>query len=138
MHNFVRVAVLALACSAAPAEAAGILGLWLTPKNNGRVVVETCGDAVCAHIVDGDQLRGDPPQADIRNPDPAKRSRPVKDLRILEGYRGGPAEWRGGTVYDPQTGDLSGDSTLRLTAPDTLEVEGCRFLLCRSEVWRRP
>ncbi|MEI9996506.1 MAG: DUF2147 domain-containing protein [Rhizomicrobium sp.] len=138
MRNRTPVALLALACITASAHAAGILGLWLTPKNHGRVIVEPCGDAVCARIADGDQLRANPAQADVNNPDPAKRTRPVKDLRILDGYRGGPAAWRGGTVYDPQTGDLSNDSTLTLTSQGTLEVEGCRFLLCRSETWRRP
>ncbi len=43
---------------------------------------------------------------------------------ILDGYRGGPPQWRGGSVYDPQTGDETYDSTLTLVSPDTLKVEG--------------
>ena len=36
---------------------------------------------------------------------------------VLEGYRGGPVEWNGGTVYDPQTGMGSTDLRLHLTSP---------------------
>ena len=41
------------------------------------------------------------------------------------------------SVYDPQTGDETHDSTLTLVSPDTLKVEGCRLVLCRSETWTR-
>ncbi len=88
-----------------PAATAGVFGVWATEKNNGRVLIEPCGAAICGRVIDGDQIRADPDQADVNNPDPAKRARRVKDLTILEGYRGSPPQWNGGTVYDPQTGD---------------------------------
>lgn len=119
------------------ALASGVFGLWATEKNNGRVLIEQCGSALCGRIVDGNQLRANPAQPDVNNPDPAKRARRVKGLLILEGYDGGPSEWRGGTVYDPQTGDETDNSTLTLVSPDTLKVEGCRLVLCRSETWTR-
>jgi uncharacterized protein (DUF2147 family) len=115
----------------------GILGLWVTEKDKGRVLIEPCGNAICGRVVDGNQLRTNPDQRDVHNSDPQKRDRRVKDLMILEGYNGGPEEWRGGSVYDPQTGDESHRSTLTLVSPDTLEIEGCRFLFCRSEIWTR-
>ena len=114
-----------------------LFGVWATQKNDGRVRIEPCGGAVCARILDGDQLRADPDQNDVHNPDPSLRSRRVKGLLILKGYRGGPREWTGGSVYDPQTGDGSDDSDLTLNGPDTLVVRGCHWLLCRSEVWTR-
>jgi uncharacterized protein (DUF2147 family) len=119
------------------AAASGVFGLWATEKNNGRVLIEHCGPALCGRIIDGNQLRANPAQPDVNNPDPAKRARRVKGLLILEGYDGGPSEWRGGTVYDPQTGDETDNSTLTLVSPDTLKVEGCRLVLCRSETWTR-
>ena len=119
------------------AAASGVFGLWATQKNNGRVLIEPCGGALCGRIVDGNQLRANPAQSDVNNPDPAKRARHVKGLLILEGYGGGPLQWSGGTVYDPQTGDETHDSTLTLVSPDTLKVEGCRLVLCRSETWTR-
>jgi uncharacterized protein (DUF2147 family) len=114
-----------------------IYGLWATPKNHGRVRVEPCGPSVCGRILDGDQIRANPAQADALNPDPALRERSVKGLLILEGYRGGPTQWSGGRVYDPQTGDSSSDSTVELVAPGTLKVRGCRWLLCRTEIWTK-
>ena len=133
---------LILACAAVlatspAAAAAGVFGLWTTEKNNGRVLIEPCGAALCARVVDGNQLRANPGQTDVNNPDPAKRTRRVKGVMILDGYRGGPPQWRGGSVYDPQTGDETFDSTLTLVSPDALKVEGCRLLFCRSEIWTR-
>lgn len=138
-----RRAALAIAATgaiaAAPVHAAtsSIFGLWATPRNNGRVEILPCGDMVCARILDGNQIRANPDQTDALNPDPAKRNRRVKGLTILEGYRGGPTVWRDGSVYDPQTGDFSSDSTLALVAPGSLKVEGCRLVFCRSEMWTR-
>lgn len=114
-----------------------IFGIWATEKNHGHVLIEPCGADVCARVLDGDQLRANPLQVDVYNPDPAKRSRLVKGLYILQGYSGGPTLWKGGTVYDPQTGDQSSDSTLELISDGVLKVEGCRLLLCRSETWIR-
>ena len=65
------------------------------------------------------------------------RSRRVKGLYVLEGYHGGPQHWTGGRVYDPQSGDESSDTTLDLARDGTLEVKGCRFAICRTEIWRR-
>jgi uncharacterized protein (DUF2147 family) len=119
------------------AFAGDIFGVWATQKNNGRVRIEACGQAVCGRVIDGNQLRSNPDQTDVNNPDPAKRTRRVKGLMILEGYSGGPPQWQGGSVYDPQTGDETRNSTLTLVAPDTLRVEGCRLVFCRLETWTR-
>lgn len=129
--------VLALLATTAAAASAGVFGVWATEKNHGRVLIEPCGAAICGRVIDGDQLRANPDQVDIHNPDPEKRTRRVMGLLILDGYGGGPREWRGGRVYDPQTGDESHHSTLTLVAPDTLEVRGCRLFFCRSESWSR-
>lgn len=100
-------------------------------------MIEICGAALCGRVVDGNQLRANPDQRDVHNPDPAKRERRVKGLMVLEGYSGGPQEWSGGSIYDPQTGDQSRRSTLTLVAPGVLRVRGCRLLFCRSEIWTR-
>ena len=123
--------------SVADTTAAAILGTWKTPKHNGKVVIAECGAAICGHVIDGRELRANPNQTDVHNPDPVKRERRILGLNILEGYTGGPTEWTGGSVYDPQTGDSSNDSTLTLQAPNTLVVKGCRFLFCRSETWTK-
>lgn len=123
--------------SAADTTDAKILGTWKTPGHDGKVVIEECGAAICGRVIDGRELRANPNQTDIRNPDASKRDRKVLGLNILEGYTGGPTEWTGGTVYDPQTGDSSNDSTLTLQSPNTLVVKGCRLVFCRSETWTK-
>jgi uncharacterized protein (DUF2147 family) len=123
--------------STADTTGAAILGTWKTPKHDGKVVIRECGAAICGHVIDGRELRANPNQTDVHNPNPVKRERRVLGLNILEGYTGGPTEWTGGSVYDPQTGDSSNDSTLTLQAPNTLVVKGCRFLFCRSETWTK-
>jgi uncharacterized protein (DUF2147 family) len=138
MRRFDLAFLCAAMLAATPAAAASdIFGLWATEKNNGRVLIERCGAALCGRVVDGNQLHAHPDQIDVNNPDPAKRARRVKGILILDGYSGGPPQWQGGSVYDPQTGDEARDSTLTLLAPDTLKVEGCRLLFCRSETWTR-
>jgi uncharacterized protein (DUF2147 family) len=135
---FAAIAVVAFAGVASPSAAANdIFGVWSTDQNNGRVAIVRCGDAICGKVIDGKVLHANPDQRDVFNPDRSKRDRPIKGLMVLEGYRGGPAEWKGGWVYDPQTGMMSSDSRLHLTSPDTLTVEGCRWVLCRSQTWTR-
>jgi uncharacterized protein (DUF2147 family) len=139
-HSFALLAaILAAFAFSAPAFAqdtgADIYGVWATPKNDGKVAIEPCGNAICGRVLDGRQLRANPNQTDVYNPDQAMRSRRILGLHILEGYSGGPKEWAGGTVYDPQTGDSSSDSTITMTAPNTLVVKGCRLVFCRSETW---
>jgi uncharacterized protein (DUF2147 family) len=123
--------------SAADTTDGAILGTWKTPKHDGKVVIEECGAAICGRVTDGRELRANPNQTDARNPDASKRERKILGLNILEGYTGGPTEWTGGTVYDPQTGDSSSDSTLTLQSPNTLVVKGCRLVFCRSETWTK-
>ncbi len=131
-------AALALCAGVAQAQSSSeILGTWRTPKHDGKVVIAACGNAICGRVIDGRELRRNPAQTDVYNPDPDKRARKIMGLHILEGYSGGPTEWSGGTVYDPQTGDSSSDSTLTLQSPDVLVVKGCRLLFCRSETWRK-
>ena len=138
MRRLSPIYLCAAMCAATPAVAAtGVFGLWTTEKNNGRVLIQPCGPALCGRVVDGNQLRTNANQLDVNNPDPAKRARRVKGLVILEGYTGGPEIWQGGSVYDPQTGDQADSSTLTLVSPGMLKIRGCRILFCRSEIWTR-
>jgi uncharacterized protein (DUF2147 family) len=135
---FAAIAVVGFAGVASPpTSASDIFGVWSTEKGDGRVAITRCGDAICGRVIDGKVLHVNPAQTDIFNPDRAKRARPIRGLFVLEGYKGGPSEWTGGTLYDPHTGIASSDSRLHLLAPDTLQVEGCRWVLCRSQTWTR-
>ncbi|QNQ10598.1 DUF2147 domain-containing protein [Sphingomonas alpina] len=115
-----------------------LLGKWRTQQRNGVVEIHRCGKALCGRVLDGDPLRANPDQRDIRNSDTALRGRKVMGLRILSGFTGGPTEWKGGPLYDPNTGDGATSGSLTLENPSTLKVKGCiAVFLCRTQTWTR-
>lgn len=132
---------LALLCIPSSLPAAGeeaIIGRWNTQKQGGVVEIHRCGQALCGRVVDGAPLRTNPDQRDIRNPDKALRDRRVMHLRVLHGFTGGPREWKGGPLYDPETGDGAKSGKLTLVDANTLKVKGCLMaFLCRTQTWTR-
>lgn len=132
--------LLLLAAAAAPAgaSAADITGVWATGSEGGRVEIYRCGKALCGKIVDAKRLRANPDLRDVRNSDPKLRQRRLKGLVVLQGFTGGPREWKGGPVYDPESGDGAGRGNLKLLANGTLELKGCVAVFCRTKIWTRP
>jgi len=115
-----------------------LIGRWRTQADGGVVEILACGAALCGRVVDGIPLRADPDRRDVRNGDQALRGRKVMGLRVLNGFTGGPREWRGGPVYDPATGSGAKKGYLTLVDRNTLEVKGCLALfLCRTQTWTR-
>lgn len=135
-----RIALAALALSAAvasPALAGDPTGLWQTPTNGGQVRISRCGQALCGALVTSDHIRADPNRRDVHNRDAAQRNRTLRNLPLLNGFTGGPAEWRGGTVYNPEDGRTYSGS-IRLTDDNTLRLQGCVVRpLCRTQTWTR-
>ena len=120
------------------AQDEALLGRWRTPAQNGVVAIERCGAALCAKVVDAAALRANPDQRDVRNRDPALRTRPVKGLTVLRAASGGPRVWTAGPLYDPDSGQGAATGTLTLVEPDRLAVRGCiARMLCRTQTWTR-
>ena len=133
-----RIAMaVALATVAAPACANEITGLWATGSAGGKVEIYRCGGALCGRIVDASRLRANPDLRDVRNGDPALRTRRLRGLIVLQGFTGGPREWRGGPVYDPESGDGARRGFLKLLPDSTLELKGCVAMFCRTKLWTR-
>ena len=90
-----KIAILAaLALFALPgsvtAGTSGILGIWATGSEGGRVQIYRCGgNALCGKIVDATRLRANPDLRDVRNPNEALRDRKLKGLVVLRGFTGG-------------------------------------------------
>lgn len=115
-----------------------LLGRWRTAAQGGVVEIHHCGAALCGRVVDAAPLRRNPEQTDVRNHDPALRTRPLRGLRVLEGFTGGPKTWAGGPLYDPDSGQRAGRGSLTLVERDRLSVRGCIApLLCRTQTWTR-
>ena len=119
------------------AMASALDGLWRTPDYNAVVQISDCGAAVCGKLVDSDRIKANPDVADDKNHTASLRARPLKGLVFITGFTGGPSEWKGGSVYNPDDGGTYHGS-MRLVDPDTLKLTGCIFApLCKTEVWRR-
>lgn len=128
----VGLAAASPALAASPAE-----GTWRTPTRDGRVELYACGAALCGRLVTSAGIAENPALADAQNRDPALRSRPLKGLVMLQGFTGGPLEWKGGSVYNPEDGGTY-RGTIKLVGPDTLKLTGCIvFPLCKTQTWTR-
>ena len=123
---------------AAPQGGGVITGLWSTGTQGGRVELYRCGAAICGRVADAAPLRANPDQRDVKNPDKALRDRRLKGLVVLQGFEGGPKEWKGGPLYDPETGEGAAKGALTLRADGKLEVKGCKAaIFCRTNIWTR-
>src|SRR6185295_1841638 len=81
--TLVAGAAMALAVAAYAQTAEDAFSVWENPENKSHTEFYKCGDNVCAKIikvVDGQTT-------DDKNPDPAKRSRPIVGLVIMQAPR---------------------------------------------------
>ena len=140
------VPLLLAAASPALAEGDGIVGVWRTdPTDKGYAHVEvTRRDGVyegrVVWLSEPDFPPGDPeagrPKADRFNPDPELRGRPILGLSLMGGFRYAEGAWKGGQIYDPETGKTY-RCVLRLGEDGSLRVRGYVgvSLLGRTTVW---
>jgi len=130
-------AVLLALAVATPAMAADITGRWRTPGNGGEVEVYKCGAAVCGRLINSAHIAREPGALDVKNQDASLRSRKLKGLTFLTGFAGGPTEWKGGKVYNPEDGKTYSGS-ITATDANTLKLKGCVVApLCKTQVWTR-
>lgn len=127
----------ALTALALPAAARDLTGVWATGTEGGRVQIYRCGNALCGKVIDAARLRTNPDLTDQRNSDAKLRTRRLKGLVVLENFTGGPAEWQGGPVYDPETGSGARKGYLKLLPDGKLELKGCVAFFCRTKIWTR-
>lgn len=132
------VGAVLVAVPAAAQDGDAILGRWRTAAQNGVVVIERCGANLCGRLVDAAALRANPDQRDVRNRNAALRDRPLQGVLVLQAFSGGPQEWSGGPLYDPETGQGAPTGTLKLVSSERLAVRGCIApMLCRTQNWTR-
>ena len=124
----------------ARAQNPGILGVWWTENNKGRVEIVDCAapkQGVCGRIIWISQPNDSQgrPQTDKANKNPNLRKRAIIGLPLFEGWRSaGVNRWKG-EVYDPEEGETYDvDITL---AGDKLTLRGCVLFICDSDTWTR-
>lgn len=126
-------AAVALAAAAHAQTAEDAFGVWQNPENKSHTQFYKCGSGVCGKIVkvvDGQKT-------DDKNPDPAKRSRPVVGLVILQGAKKtGPATWSG-TLYNRADGK-SYAGTLTVKSKTAVDLAGCvAAIFCKTTTFTR-
>ncbi|HEX7822495.1 MAG TPA: DUF2147 domain-containing protein [Sphingobium sp.] len=124
----------ALVAMPSAARAQTVTGDWLTDDGSAIIHVAMRG----AHLWGTIARVLDPaaPAKDIRNPDPAARTRPLVGTAVLLDFTRSSKGWDNGRAYDPKAG-RSYRSTLALNGADRLDVTGCVLFLCRTKSWTR-
>ena len=119
-----------------------ILGIWLTTgKEPAKVQIYKSGNKYYGKIIwlqypidNAGKVK-----TDIKNPDQSKRSNTVIGLVIITNFTfNGEDEWKGGDIYDPESGNTY-SSYLLLKDKNTLKVRGYVGLSIfgRTEIWSR-
>ncbi|GGE82731.1 DUF2147 domain-containing protein [Stappia taiwanensis] len=117
-----------------PAQAADARGEWARPSGSSRIKIASCGGALCGTLV---WLKS--PRKDVKNPDPAKRSRPLVGSRTVLGMKpsGKAGQWKG-KVYNAEDGKTY-TGFMTMDGNNKLKLEGCVLggLICKGETWSR-
>jgi uncharacterized protein (DUF2147 family) len=130
----VAVAALLLFGMCAFAVAAEPTGEWVVRDGSARVRIEPCADALWGVIA----WTRYPGGIDSKNPNPAKRNRPIVGVPILRAMKpAAPNKWEG-EVYDARSGKVY-SANITLVRDDVLKVEGCVLggVFCDGENWTR-
>jgi uncharacterized protein (DUF2147 family) len=126
-------AAMLLAAVAYAQTAEDAFGVWENPENKSHTEFYRCGEGVCGKIVkvvDGQKT-------DDKNPDPAKRSRPIVGLVIMQGAKKtGPNKWAG-QLYNRAEGK-SYSGTLTVKSKTALDLSGCvAVVFCKTTTLTR-
>jgi uncharacterized protein (DUF2147 family) len=111
-------------------------GDWITADRGALVRIAPCGPKLCGTISRVLARGPKVPSADVNNPQPRLRSRPLVGLQVLSGFTSRGSDWVEGRAYDPQSG-RSYNAKLTPNSDGTLTVTGCVLFICRSQTWRR-
>jgi uncharacterized protein (DUF2147 family) len=116
-------------------------GLWMDASKRIMVRIVPCGDRLCGKLVwfkwpDDEQGL---PVADVKNRNPALRTRPLLGLTILRDLRrAGERRWEDGEIYDPEDGEnyrasmsIQDDGALRVRAYEYFPIFG------ETHIWTR-
>ena len=142
MSRRVLLALLAAAWAAgvAATDESLVEGTWVNGDGDGWIQLAIVDGELRGTIVgspdDPDNLK--PSRLDAQNPDPALRSRALRGLTILTGFRFDDGRWADGRIYDPNSGNTY-RGTITVVDEDTLDLRGYVgiSLFGRTETWRR-
>ena len=132
--------VLILLPLADASEIKSIEGRWLSGDGDGWIDIVLVGDNLVGRIAGSpNDQPGDAPRYDDLNPVPALRSRPLRGLTIMSGFRyDTDGRWVDGRIYDPNSGNTY-KGTIQQVDANTLKLRGYVgiSLFGRTETWTR-
>lgn len=76
------------------------------------------------------------PFTDSENPDKSKRNQPLIGLLILKDFYYSNYAWKGGTIYDPESGKTY-TCTVWLSDKSTLKVRGYWGIFYETQTWTK-
>jgi len=139
MKRLALIASLPLMLAATCAASAGdISGVWLTSDGDAHVRIAPCGANMCGNLVWTQPPKPGEATTDVNNPDPSKRSHPLLGLTVAVDFRPSASDPNkfDGQFYNPDNGKMYKGS-ISSSGPDTLRVEGCLLIFCRTQTWTR-
>jgi uncharacterized protein (DUF2147 family) len=118
------------------------LGTWLTGSKKGHVQVYKQGDKYFGKIIwlkEPNDLATSKPKLDTKNPDAAKKTRPILGMINLSNFKfDGDNVWEDGKIYDPENGKEY-SCKITLVNANQLNVRGYIgvSLIGRTDAWTR-
>ena len=112
-----------------------IIGEWLSPKKDSRVLIYKQGAKYFGHITWGTGTE----HYDVKNPKPDLRKRELIGLTILKDFEfDGDNTWKEGSIYDPREGKIY---FCKITLKDAGQINIRGYvgfsLFGRTETWTK-
>ena len=93
-----------------------------------------CGKVVAVNVT---KKADGAPDLDTLNKDKSLRSRTILGIQLISNMKfKKDGIWTRGKIYNPEDGNTY-SSSMRMIDNDTLKLNGCVFILCKSEIWIR-
>jgi len=125
---------LAASGAAAATNPDAIKGDWWTEERDAIVRIDERDGVFFGELLWTEEADA----KDDENPAPELRTRPLRGLVFLKGFRFDDGEWSGGSVYAPDDGKTY-SGYMKLDGPDTLKLRGYvgLRLFGRTATWSR-
>ena len=127
--------IAALAFPAAVSAAQPVTGRWITDDGKAILAIEDCGGTVCGRITRILAPTPKRPPVDERNPDKARRKRPILGPPVLTGFAFDGDEWAR-RIYSPEESKTY-RSVMRRAGPDLIAVKGSILIFCKTQTSTR-
>ncbi len=116
--------------------ATDLAGTWLTEDGRAKIRMDHCAinrAQMCGTVV---WLKPGQPQTDTKNPDPAKRARPMLGMVLMDGLKLDGAKYKG-EIYNSDEGKNYSVS-LKRDSESEMSISGCLLaILCGSQTWTK-